>query len=141
MSVSVVGESWLEEDKLLRRSRVDGHRVVEVLLRGAHCDGHGDALHHLVDSLADAVGADDFKVREVMTIVFAVDLADEFEQAGLLVMLVSRGEEHVGEARGKHLDVIFAKFFDSSLSRESNGADRRVGEDNRSDVGVVDLES
>ena len=138
--MSVVGKSWLEEDKLLRRSRVDGHRVVKVLLRGTHRDGHRDTLHHLVDSFADAVGANDFKMIVIFVVVIVNDTADELKQTFLFVVLVSRGEEHVGERRFENLYVVFAVLLDGFSLRETAVADRRVGEDNCRDFGVAHLE-
>jgi len=119
---------------------VDGHRVVEVLLRGTHRDRHGDALHHLVDALADAVAAHHLQMAVVLSVVFASDLADNFEEALLLVLLLGGRVEHVGEAAGKDLDLVVAQLGSGFLGGEAAGADGWVREDHCRDVVVVDFE-
>ena len=72
---------------LLGGSRVNSNGVVEVLLGGAHGDGDGDSLHHLVDGLADAVAANHLQVLVVQAVVLTSLLAHQLEQALLLVLL------------------------------------------------------
>ena len=44
---------------LLAGGRVDGHRVIEVLLGCAHVHRDAEPLHHLIDASAHTLAADD----------------------------------------------------------------------------------
>lgn len=69
---------------------MNGDTVVEVLLGGAHNDSDGDTLHHLIDTLTDAVGSNDLQVLVVTAIILTNLLAYELEVTLLLVLLVGR---------------------------------------------------
>ena len=110
MFLNDVDEPRLKGDELLGCTGVDGHRVVKVLLCCAHSDGDGHALHHLVNVLADSVGANHFKMGPVVAVVLADLATDQLEQTLLLVMLVAEREKHVCKSAREDLHVFFAEL-------------------------------
>lgn len=66
--------------------------------------------------------------------------ADDLEQTLLLVSLLTGREEHVGEVGSENFNVFLTVSFDSILCRHTACADRRVREDDSSNVVVAHLQ-
>ena len=104
---------------------MDSHRVVEVLLGSAHGYGDRNALHHLIDALADTTHAYNLQVRPCQPIIWLTILnANHLEKTLLLVLLICWRIEHVGEFRGENLYIVFAKLASGVLSGQPTVPDR-----------------
>mmetsp|Transcript_23942 Transcript_23942/g.78249 ORF Transcript_23942/g.78249 Transcript_23942/m.78249 type:complete len:473 (+) Transcript_23942:198-1616(+) len=116
--------------KLLRGRRVDGAGVVKVRLGGAHLDGHGKALQHLVRRDADHVEADD---------ALLLAGADELHRHRLLGLLLAQRKVHRLEDRLVRLDVRVAVRLARLRLGQPDRPDRRVRKHHRRDVCILEL--
>jgi hypothetical protein len=115
--------------QLLSRGRVNGNTAVKVSLGSTHLDGNTEALQDFITALAKNVQTNDLLVGT---------LADKLVGGGTLVFGLHHGVVHGSEARGVDLDGVTELLASLGLS-ETDTADSGVGEDDRGDVGVVEV--
>lgn len=108
---------------------MNSNTAVKVSLGGTHLDGNTEALQNLVAALAEDVQANDSLVRT---------LADELVGGRTLVLRLHHGVVHGSEAGSVDLDRVTELLTSLGLGK-TNAANSGVREDDRGDVGVVEV--
>ncbi len=116
---------------------MNGDAVVKVALGGAHLDGNGKSLQHLIRADADRVKTDDLLLDDSGVRSRGLKVADKLH--GGASLSGGHGVVHVVEARGVDADVIRAETLTGLVLSETNSADGRVTEDDGGDEVVVEV--
>ena len=105
---------------------------IEIFLCCTHLHSNSESLHHLARACANDVHPDNLLV---------LSGTDQLILSGLQLLLSCWMEvvEHSGETRMIHFDLIIAVLVTRSWLGKTSGADLGVREDDRRDVGVVEL--
>ena len=108
------------------------HARIEIFLRCTHLYSNSKSLHHLARACANDVHPDNLLVTSD---------TNQLILSGLQFLLFCwmKVVEHSGETRMIHFDLIIAILLTRSWLGKTSGANLRVSEDDRRDVGVVEF--